>query len=102
MESIEGKDTSGPTVQQLMQLRAMYELTTAITSKCFETCLPRLNPRLEESDKSCMSNCAANFLHMKLLFTQRLIDAAKATQLSLNTYYIVMHKSYYYPFISTN
>ena len=67
-------------VQQLMQLRAMYEMTTSIASKCFETCLPRLNSRLEEADKNCISNCAANFLHMKLLFTRRIIDAAQAGQ----------------------
>lgn len=71
------EDDKGPTIPQLLQLRAMYELTTSITDKCFETCLTRLNPRLEESDKNCISNCAANFLHMKLLFTQRLVDAAK-------------------------
>lgn len=68
-------------VSHLMQLRAMYEMTTGITSKCFETCISRLNPRLEESDKNCLSNCSANFLHMKLLFAQRLIEAAKVTQL---------------------
>lgn len=74
-------DKNNIKVGHLMQLRAMYELGTGITSKCFETCISRLNPRLEESDKNCLSNCAANFLHMKLLFAQRLIEAAKATQL---------------------
>lgn len=74
-------DRNNLRVGHLMQLRAMYELTTGITSKCFETCIGRLNPRLEESDKNCLSNCAANFLHMKLLFAQRLIEAAKTTQL---------------------
>ena len=65
-------------MDQLLQLRALYEMTTSIASKCFETCLPRLNPRLEETDKNCISNCAANFLHMKLLFTRRIVDAAQA------------------------
>lgn len=68
-------------VQQLMQLRAMYEMTTSIASKCFETCVPRLNPRLEEADKNCISNCATNFLHMKLLFTRRIMEAAQSSNI---------------------
>ena len=67
--------------QQLLQVRAMYELTTSITSKCFEGCITRLNPRTEDADKSCISNCAANFLHMMLLFTRRIIDAAQSAHL---------------------
>lgn len=70
----------GMDLQQVLQLRAMYEMTTNIASVCFQTCLPRLNPRLEESDKSCISNCAANFLHMKLLFTRRIIEAAQSNK----------------------
>lgn len=76
------REASELDVGQLLQMRAMYEMTTAIASRCFETCLPRLNPRLEDSDRNCLSNCAANFLHMKLLFTRRLMDAAKANLLS--------------------
>lgn len=76
------REASELDVGQLLQMRAMYEMTTAIASRCFETCLPRLNPRLEDSDRNCLSNCAANFLHMKLLFTRRLMDAAKSNLLS--------------------
>ena len=76
------REASELDVGQLLQMRAMYEMTTAIASRCFETCLPRLNPRLEDSDRNCLSNCAANFLHKKLLFTRRLMDAAKANLLS--------------------
>lgn len=78
----EGRGSGAGEVQRLMQLRAMYEMTTAIASRCFETCLPRLNPRLEDSERNCVSNCAANFLHMKVLFTRRLIEAAQAAQLA--------------------
>lgn len=69
---------SGGGLPQLLQLRAIYELTTAITSQCFDTCLGRLNPRMEESEKNCLSNCAANFMHMKLLFTSRLIETVRS------------------------
>lgn len=72
---------SSVTTQKLMQMRAMYKITTQITNKCFETCMPRLNPRLEEAEKNCLANCSAAYLHMKLLFTKRLIDVVHSTQL---------------------
>jgi hypothetical protein len=75
-------DEQSPDIGQLMQMRAMYELTTNIASKCFDSCLSRLNPRLDDADKNCISNCAANFLHMKLFFTKRIIDAAQSVQLA--------------------
>lgn len=65
-------------LSQLLQLRAIYELTTSITNQCFDTCLGRLNPRMEESEKNCISNCAANFMHMKLLFTSRLVETVRS------------------------
>lgn len=68
---------------QLMQIRAIYELTTDTTKNCFDTCVPKLNPRMEDAERNCLSNCAANFLRMKLLYTRRLVDSAKTISASL-------------------
>ena len=64
-------------IAQLMQIRAIYQLTTEITRNCFDPCVPKVNPRMEDSEKKCLTNCAANFLRMKLLYTKRLIESAK-------------------------
>lgn len=64
-------------IAQLMQIRAIYQLTTDITRNCFDPCVPKVNPRMEDSERSCLTNCAANFLRMKLLYTRRLVESAK-------------------------
>lgn len=71
-------------IAQLMQIRAIYQLTTDITKNCFDTCVPKLNPRMEDSEKNCLTNCAANFLRMKLLYTRRLMESAKTISASVN------------------
>ena len=71
-------------IAQLMQIRAIYQLTTDITKNCFDSCVPKLNPRMEDSEKNCLSNCAANFLRMKLLYTRRLIESAKTISATLD------------------
>lgn len=71
-------------IAQLMQIRAIYQLTTDITKNCFDPCVPKLNPRMEDSEKNCLTNCAANFLKMKLLYTRRLIESAKSISANLN------------------
>jgi hypothetical protein len=71
-------------IAQLMQIRAIYQLTTDITKNCFETCLPKLTPRMEDSERNCLSNCAANFLRMKMLYTRRLIESAKTISASIS------------------
>lgn len=70
-------------IAQLMQIRAIHQLTTDITKNCFESCVPRINPRMEDSEKNCLTNCAANFLKMKLLFTRNLIESAKTISASV-------------------
>ena len=72
-------------ISQLIQIRAIYQLTTEITKNCFDPCVPRLNPRMEDSEKNCLSNCAANFLRMKLLYTRRLIESAKSISASITS-----------------
>lgn len=74
------EDSQAPSLDQLLHMRAMYDVTTTIANKCFQTCLGRINPRLEDSERNCISNCAANFLHMKILFTKRIIEAAQVIQ----------------------
>ncbi len=62
---------------QLMMLKEMYEKTTRITNQCFDTCINRpTQGKVSESDRNCLANCAANFLHSELLFTRRLVNAA--------------------------
>ena len=67
-------------INQLYQIKALYELTTDVTMNCFDACVAKVNPRMEDSERNCLSNCAANFLRMKLLFTRRLIESAKTLQ----------------------
>lgn len=69
-------------IAQLMQIRAIYQLTTDITANCFDACSPKLNPRMEDSEKNCFNNCAANFLRMKLMYTRRLVESAKTLSAS--------------------
>lgn len=71
-------------IAQLMQIRAIYQLTTDITKNCYDTCVPKLNPRMEDSEKNCLTNCAANFLRMKLLNTRRLMESAKTISASID------------------
>lgn len=70
-------------IAQLMQIRAIYQLTTDITKSCFDPCVPKVNPRMEDSEKNCLTNCAANFLRMKLLYTRRLMESAKTISASV-------------------
>ena len=75
-------------IAQLMQIRAIYQLTNDITKNCFDSCVPKVNPRMEESEKNCLTNCAANFLKMKLLYTRRLIESAKTISESIQNKHI--------------
>ena len=70
-------------IAQLIQIRAIYQLTTDITRNCFDPCVPKINPRMEDSEKNCLTNCAANFLRMKLLYTKRLIESSKTISASV-------------------
>lgn len=72
-------------IAQLMQIRAIYQLTTDITKNCFDPCVAKVNPRMEDSEKNCLTNCAANFLKMKLLYTRRLIESAKTISAAIET-----------------
>lgn len=72
-------------IAQLMQIRAIYQLTTDITKNCFDSCVPKVNPRMEDSEKNCLTNCAANFLKMKLIYTRRLIESAKTISATIET-----------------
>lgn len=70
-------------IAQLMQIRAIYQLTTNITKNCYDPCVPKVNPRMEDSEKNCLTNCAANFLKMKLLYTRRLMESAKSISVAI-------------------
>ena len=70
-------------IAQLIQIRAIYQLTTDITKNCYDHCVPKVNPRMEDSEKNCLTNCAANFLKMKLLYTRRLMESAKTISVAI-------------------
>lgn len=70
-------------IAQLMQVRAIYQLTTEITKNCFEPCVPKLNPRMEDSERNCLSNCAVNFFRLKMLYTKRLMQSAQTISASI-------------------
>lgn len=72
---------SQPTLAHLTQLRALYSLTTALTSRCFTSCITRIGPRLEEGDKACINGCVANMIQMRMLFSRRMQEAAKEERL---------------------
>lgn len=74
-------------IAQLMQIRAIYQLTTDITKNCYDPCVPKVNPRMEDSEKNCLTNCAANFLKMKLLYTRRLMESAKSISVAIENNY---------------
>lgn len=77
----------------LEQLRAVNQLATDISSKCFDACIFKINPRMEESEQNCISNCTTNYLYMKLLFTRRLIDSVKVHQYQENHNHNENHQS---------
>lgn len=83
MSSSSQMDKDQLEIAQLMQIRAIYQLTTDITKNCYDPCVPKLNPRIEDSERNCLTNCAANFLKMKLLYTRRLMESAKTISVAI-------------------
>lgn len=61
---------------EIYQLKAMYEMTTALAGKCFDRCIAKLGTHLDEAtEKPCIQNCVARFFDMKLFFTRRLLES---------------------------
>jgi hypothetical protein len=75
MNSDSADTSERQTYTALLQMRAMYEMTTQITKKCFDSCIPRINPRMEDSERACLNNCAANYLKMKMTIAQLLLSS---------------------------
>ena len=74
MSSLTEKDAKMAT---LLQMRGLLELTTQITKRCFDACVTRINPQLDKSEESCLVNCAANSLQLKLLVTSHIVKSVQ-------------------------
>ena len=67
-------------------MRAMYEMTTRITKHCFNACVPKINPRMEDSESACLTNCAANYLKMKMMMAQQLMASIEVQEVNTEEY----------------
>lgn len=86
--------SQGKSLNELLQLQTIYSLTTLINSTCFSSCIcpqshnTNLNPskvfmsKFEEKDKACVTNCAINFIQMKLYFNKRMFEAIQEQKLN--------------------
>ena len=61
-------------MQQMLQLKAVYGLTTGITRQCFQKCIPEINRKMEDDQRYCLVNCAVNYLTIKMLITKKLLE----------------------------
>jgi hypothetical protein len=72
---------AGEELAEMLQLKAIYGLTTQITKKCFTKCIDGdLNRKMENDQRICMANCAVNYLTVKMLSSKKLIYSAKGMQ----------------------
>lgn len=69
----EEKDDS---LEQLHQLRAIYQMNTHIAEFCFDKCITKLNKTLEKNEATCMAHCTARFFDTRYFITKRIVDAA--------------------------
>lgn len=67
----------------ILQMRAMYEMTTKITKRCFEACVPKINPRMEDTESACLTNCAANYLRMKMTIVKQLMSSIQIESVNI-------------------
>jgi hypothetical protein len=67
-------------VQDLLHLKALYGLTTRLTSKCFQACLgERADLRkLDLEHRQCLAACTVNHLQVRLLVTNLLVQRNSA------------------------
>jgi hypothetical protein len=77
-------DTEQAALEQLYQMRAIYEMNTMITEKCFDICVPKLDKSLDKSSRTCISHCAGRFLDTKVFVAKRLVEQASQTQSKLS------------------
>lgn len=61
-------------MQKMLQLKAVYGLTTGVTRHCFQRCVPEINRKLEDDQRYCIANCAVNYLTVKMLITKKLLQ----------------------------
>ena len=66
---------------QMLQLKAVYGLTTGITQLCFKHCVPQINRKLEDDQKYCIANCAVNYLTTKMLITRKILEQQTSSDL---------------------
>lgn len=61
---------------EMLQLKAIYGLTTLLAEQCFPKCLGNdgINRKLENDQKQCIVSCAVNYLTVKMLSTKKLLS----------------------------
>lgn len=64
-------------LEQLHQLRAIYQMNTHIAEFCFDKCVTKLNKILEKNEATCMAHCTARLFDTRYFITKRIVDAAK-------------------------
>jgi hypothetical protein len=76
LESYELNQSSPEDLHKMMRIKGMWERITAVTDRCFLKCISRPSlGRVSESEKNCLTNCAANFLQADLFIIKKLVDA---------------------------
>lgn len=68
-------------LNELQQMEQLMQLTSRITDQCFDTCISRPSQgRVSDSDKTCLSYCAANFMQAHIMLVRRTIESMQATE----------------------
>lgn len=84
--SSEPNQPSPEDLQKIMQIKSMWERTTAVTDRCFLKCISRPTlGRVSESEKNCLTNCAANFLQADLFIMKKLVNANNKAQMMVQS-----------------
>ena len=72
-------DATSEELSEMLQLKAIYGLTTQITEQCFSKCIGgELNRKLENDQRQCIANCAVNYLTVKMLSSKKLLSSSSA------------------------
>lgn len=63
--------------ERLEQLRAAYEMTSHITSTCFDKCIGSFDKTLKKTDAACIGYCAQRFIESHSFIAQRLVETVQ-------------------------
>ena len=73
-----GGGVASEELAEMLQLKAIYGLTSQITEQCFSKCIGgELNRKMENDQRQCIVNCAVNYLTVKMLSAKKLLSSAQ-------------------------